>query len=69
MLEKGKGPRIDKIHIIQLICGDLRSLIRAFIVLVANKVVKEKKLNMLQYARKQATILSTLVEKQFIFEL
>lgn len=68
MLEKGKGPRIDKIRIIQLICSDLQTLMRAVIIPVASEIVEENKLNLSQYARKKATTMSALVEKRLIID-
>ena len=35
---------------------------------VANEIVEENKLNLSQYARKQATTMSALVEKRLIIE-
>ena len=68
MLEKGKGPRIDKLRIIQLINADLRMLMRTLISPVANKVADEGKLNLSQYARKQETTISALIEKRLLLE-
>ena len=68
MLEKGKGPWLNKLRIIQLISSDLQCLMRATIILVASAIVDKHKLNLSQYARKQATTMSTLVEKRLILE-
>lgn len=68
MLEKGKGPRLDKLRIIQLICSDLQSLMQNCLIPAANTVVEEGKLNLSQYARKQSTTMSALVEKRLILE-
>lgn len=67
MLEKGKSPQINKLQINQLISSDLQSLMRATIIPVANAIVDENKLNLSQYARKQATTMSALVEKRLFW--
>lgn len=68
MLEKGKGPIIYNLRIIQLICSDLQSLMRTVVIPVASELVDEIKLNLSQYTRKQATTISALVEKRLIIE-
>ena len=68
MLEKGKGLRIDKLRIIQLIEADLQMLMRTIISPVANKVVYENQLNPSRYARKFTTTMNTLVEKCLVLE-
>ena len=68
MLEKGKGPRIDKLRIIQLISADLQLLMRVIILPGAEAVYHEKKLNESQYARKKTTVMSALVEKRLMIE-
>ena len=68
MLEKGKGPRLDKLRIIQLICCNLQLLMRAVIIPVASEIVEENKLNLSQYARKKATTMSALVEKRLMLD-
>ena len=68
MLEKGKGPRLDKLRIIQLICIDLKSLIRANIIPAADEVVRKRDLNTSQYARKKSTTIDALVKKRLILK-
>lgn len=63
MLQKGKGPRIDKLRIIQLIQADLQMLMCLLILLSDNEIVAKNELNLSQYEIKEATMMSALVEK------
>ena len=71
VLEKGKGPRLDKLRVIQLIEGDLQLLLR---MLVTNRsaIVAEdsERLSKYNYGnRKGYDIHSAIVEKSFINDL
>lgn len=68
MLKKRKGPRIDKLIIIQLIQSDVQMLMREVILPSANEVIHMDQLNTFQYARKYTTTMNVLVEKQLMFE-
>lgn len=68
MLEKGKGPLLNKLRIIQLIQADLQMLMRVLILPSANKVIEEGIINKCQYARRKETMMNALVEKRLIIE-
>lgn len=68
MLEKGKGPRIDKLRIIQLIQSDLQTVMKMLIQPTATKLEREGKINLCQFARAKSTTISVLVEKRLLME-
>jgi len=68
MIEKGYGPVIDKLCIIQLIEADLQLLMRIFIELKCKKYLeKDKRLSKANYSSwKNYSIEMAILEKQLI---
>ena len=70
MIEKGKGPYIEKLRIIELIEGDLQLIIRIYIGLRNDKnIQKDKRILHFNFgSRKNYSIQSASLEKRLIYD-
>ena len=70
MIEKGKGSRINKLRVIQIVEADLQLLMRIFLgIWLESKLEEDERLSKPNYgSRKGFSIDSALLEKRLLFD-